>query len=302
MGDRDRSMKYGLLTMQDRPLSELFTEWRLAEEAGVHSLWVADHFVNPVDAHSDWFDGWTLLAALATMTSRVRIGTLVSSMTLRNPVYLAREALTIDHLSQGRVEVGVGAGRVINDHRMTGVPEWSPAERVARFDEFLTVMRSMLDNEVTSFEGAHYRADGATMSPSWVQTPAPPLVVGAIGPRMIGLAARHADVWNTMGGRNVSAEQAQTDTRDRVRLFEEGCHEAGRDPATVRRTFLAFSHYVEQDLWSSHDAFADFVGLHAELGFDEIIFDMPPPASRRRVFEVIGHAVGYSDTSSGGPL
>lgn len=292
MGDRGRTMKYGLLTMQDRQLSELLTEWRLAEEVGVHSLWVADHFVNPVDAHSDWFDGWTLLAALAMTTSRVRIGTLVSSMTLRNPVYLAREALTIDHLSQGRVEVGVGAGRVVNDHLMTGVPEWSPAERVARFDEFLTVLRSMLDNEVTTFEGTHYHAAGASMSPRWVQSPSPPLVIGAIGPKMIGLAARYADVWNTMGGRNVSPDQAEADTRDRVRLFEEACHLAGRDPLSVRRSFLAFSHYVHQDLWSSRDAFDDFVGLHEELGFDEVIFDVPPVASRLRAIETIGNAIG----------
>jgi alkanesulfonate monooxygenase SsuD/methylene tetrahydromethanopterin reductase-like flavin-dependent oxidoreductase (luciferase family) len=290
-------MKYGMLTMQDRPLAMLFDEWKMVEEAGLHSLWVADHFVSPVDAHCDWFDGWTLLAALATRTSRVRIGALVSSMTLRNPVYLAREALTIDHLSDGRLEIGVGAGRVVNDHLMTGVPEWRPAERVARFDEFLTVMRSMLDNEVTNFAGTYYCAEGATMSPGWVQKPSPPLVVGAIGPRMIGLAARHGDVWNTMGGRHVSAEQAQTDTRDRVRLFEESCHKAGRDPASVRRTFFAFSHYVQQDLWSSDDAFAEFVGLHGELGFDEIIFDMPSPSERDRVFEVLGRAVGSEGNS-----
>lgn len=282
-------MRYGVLTMQDRPWPVLREEWRLLEEAGFDSIWTADHFVNPVDATTDWFDGWTLLAALASTTSNVRLGTLVSSMTLRNPVFLAREALTVDHLSDGRLELGVGAGRVVNDHLMTGVPEWTPRERVERFDEFLTILRSMLSGAVTDFDGAYYQIRGATMSPAWVRRP--PLVVGAIGPKMIGLAARHADIWNTMGGRGVGADQAIEDTRRRVAHFDECCEAAGRDPSSIRRTFLAFSHYVDQDLWSSRQAFDDFVGLHASLGFDEMMFDMPRVEDRQRFLDVVGDAI-----------
>lgn len=284
-------MKYGVLTMQDRPWPMLEEEWRLLESAGFDSIWTADHFVNPVDASTDWFDGWTLLAALAARTTTVRLGTLVSSMTLRNPVFLAREALTVDHLSGGRLELGVGAGRVVNDHLMTGIPEWGPRERVERFDEFLAVLRSMLDGGVTDFDGQYYRIRGAAMAPAWAQQPAPPLVVGAIGPKMIGLAARYADVWNTMGGRNVAPDQAAEDTRRRVAHFEESCVACGRDPSTIRRTFLAFSHYVHQDLWSSQDAFAEFVEFHRALGFEELVFDMPPPTDRDRFLDVVGGAI-----------
>lgn len=284
-------MSFGILTMQDRPWRELVDEWRWLEELGFDSAWTADHFVNPIDAESDWFEGWTLLAALATQTTSMRIGTLVSSMTLRNPALLARQALTVDHISGGRLELGLGAGRVPNDHLMTGVPEWSLGERSARFREFVELIRRLLHDRVTTFEGTHYRAEGAIMAPPAVQRPAPPIVVGALGPKMLRVAAEFGDVWNTIGGRHVSSGEALAETKRRVETFDQLCTELGRAPSSVRRSFLAFSPYVPDDPWQSPEFFVEYVESYRALGFEEIIFDVPPPARRRDVERVAADAM-----------
>lgn len=271
--------RIGILTLPDQPWAQMQAEWRWLEELGVDSLWTADHFVSPSDATADWYEGWTLLAALATVTSRVRIGTLVSSMTLRTPPLMVRQAVTIDHVSDGRMELGVGAGRVVQDHLMTGVEEWLPAERVRRFAEWVEMTRCLLDDSPVTYSGRYYRCQGALIKPTPIQ-PAIPLVVGAVGPRMIGVAARFADTWNTLGNREGSPDQAYEDTRQRVARFDEACVAAGRDPFSVRRSFLAFSKYIPDEPWVSPQSFLDFVGRYAELGFDEIIFDSPPPNLR----------------------
>jgi len=278
---------FGLLTLQNRPWEDLVAEWRWIEDLGFDSAWTADHFVSPLAATDDWFEGWTLLAALATHTSRVRLGTLVSSMTLRNPAVLARQALTVDHISGGRLSLGVGAGQVPDDHRMTGVERWPGPERADRFHEFVAIVRDLLHQRETTRVGTHYRVEGALMAPPPVSRPAPPIVVGALGPRMLRVAAELADVWNTIGGRGVSAEEAVHQTRQRVARFGEACEAFGRDPSSVRRSLLAFSFYVPDRVWDSVDAFEHFVGTYVELGFDEIVFDLPEPGDRHLVERVV---------------
>src|SRR5262249_25823226 len=209
-------------------------------------------------------------------TDRIRIGTLVSSLTLRQPALLARQAITVDHLSRGRLELGIGAGGVPLDHSMTGVEMWSRAERTARFREAVVLVDRLLRSRVVSFDGRYYRTRDALMQPGPVQQPRPPLTVGALGPTMMRIAARYADRWNTFGGRHVSATAAFEDTRARVARFNAFCRELGRDPGTVIRSFLVFPEYVPEDCWASVDAFVDFVGRYAALGIDEFIFDWPP--------------------------
>ena len=117
-----------------------------AKESGFDSVWVVDHFVNPTMPTGRWFEGWTMLAALAARTNRVRLGALVTSISFRNPAMLAKEALTVDHISDGRLELGIGAGGQVNDHTMTGSEPWPPAERVDRFGEFIAIVDALLDN------------------------------------------------------------------------------------------------------------------------------------------------------------
>jgi alkanesulfonate monooxygenase SsuD/methylene tetrahydromethanopterin reductase-like flavin-dependent oxidoreductase (luciferase family) len=271
-----RPVRVGFLTLQNVPWTTLVQRWRLAEHLGFDSVWVADHFVSPFRPTDDWFEGWTLLAALARETQRIRIGTLVSSLTLRQPALLARQAITVDHLSGGRLELGIGAGGVPLDHSMTGVAMWSTAERTARFREAVALLDQLLRSRTVSFDGRYYRAHEALMHPGPVQQPRPPLIVGALGPAMMRIAARYADRWNTFGGRHVSAVSAFEDTRERVARFNAYCREAGRDPGTVTRSFLVFPEYVPEDCWASDDAFVDFVGRYAALGIGEFIFDWPP--------------------------
>lgn len=271
-----RPVRLGFLTLQNVPWTTLVERWRLAEQLGFDSVWVADHFVSPFRPTDPWLEGWTLLAALARETRRIRIGTLVSSLTLRQPALLARQAITVDHLSGGRLELGVGAGGVPLDHSMTGVEMWSPAERTARFREAVALLDQLLRSRTVTFDGRYYRAREALMHPGPVQQPRPPLIVGALGPATMRIAARYADRWNTFGGRHVSATAAFEDTRERVARFDAYCREAGRDPDTVVRSFLVFPEYVPEDCWASAGAFVDFVGRYAALGIGEFIFDWPP--------------------------
>jgi alkanesulfonate monooxygenase SsuD/methylene tetrahydromethanopterin reductase-like flavin-dependent oxidoreductase (luciferase family) len=271
-----RPLRLGFLTLQNVPWATLVERWRLAEALGFDSVWVADHFVSPFRPTDDWLEGWTLLAALARETRRIRIGTLVSSLTLRQPALLARQAITVDHLSGGRLELGIGAGGVPLDHTMTGVEMWTPAERTARFREAVSLLDQLLRARTVSFTGRYYQAREALMHPGPLQHPRPPLIVGALGPAMMRIAARYADRWNTFGGRHVSATAAFEATRERVARFASYCREAGRDPDTVVRSFLVFPEYVPEDCWASDGAFVDFVGRYAALGIGEFIFDWPP--------------------------
>lgn len=279
--------RFGILILQNRSWPDLRADVDWILERGFDSVWTADHFVNPLDASTDWFDGWSILGALAATTSEVNIGPLVSSMTLRNPAVLVRQAMTVDHISGGRLRLGVGAGQVPNDHTMTGVPRWPGPERADRFHEFVSIIRQLLDNRECTFSGTHYNLEGTSISPAPLSQPTIPLVVGAIGPRMVRIAAEYADVWNTIGGRGLAPAEALQQTTERVELFNEACVEFGRDPASVRRSMLAFSFYVDDQLWRSVDAFDDYVGTHRELGFDEVIFDMPPPEIRDDVARIL---------------
>ena len=150
-----------------------------------------------MDPSRPWFDLWTLLAAVAQATDRIRIAPYVAQIPLRNPAVLARQVLAVDHISNGRVEVGLGLGRpVAPSYRMMGIPNWDNAERVDRFGEYVEIVERMLENEQTTYEGRYYRVEGATVHRS-VQSPRPPITIAAMGPRMLRRAARYAPPWGT---------------------------------------------------------------------------------------------------------
>ena len=151
------------------------------ETTGFDSAFLADHFANPF-GRTDWLECWTLLAALANATQRIRIGNLISSPIYRHPAVIAQHALTVDHISGGRLEVGLGAGGSPFDHSMTGVPMWSLRERVDRLGEFVTVVDQMLRQEVTTYKGEYYEVAEALMLSKPLQQPRPRLLVAADGP------------------------------------------------------------------------------------------------------------------------
>jgi alkanesulfonate monooxygenase SsuD/methylene tetrahydromethanopterin reductase-like flavin-dependent oxidoreductase (luciferase family) len=272
--------RFGVLLLQNAPTTVLIDRARRAEAMGFDQVWVGDHFVNPYVPEQDWFDGWLILAALAASTGRVRLGPLVSSVTLHNPARLARMAMTVDHLSGGRLELGIGPGGAPLDYAMTGLPIWPPGERVDRLEETLEIVEALLELGAVDHRGRHYRIEGALVSPRPVQQPRPPITVGALGRRAIGVAARHADTWNTYGvavGRDIRGALdhagAVEATRQRVALLEEACIAAGRDPASIRRSFLTFQGITEPI--REPEAFIGFVRDFQATGIDDFVLYWP---------------------------
>ncbi|MFD9706404.1 LLM class flavin-dependent oxidoreductase [Lentzea sp. NPDC059081] len=204
--------------------------WQRAEELGYDSISIFD-FLRPWAYPPDWpcFEGTTLLAALASRTSRIRCAMMVSPITWRHPAVMANIASTLDHISGGRLEFGVGAGGTDRAYEQYGIPFPSTAVRAGMLDEACRVLRSLWERDETTFHGEHYTFDRACLAPKPVQARLP-LIVGANGLRhMIPLAARHADVWN-------SVSASPQEYRRKVEVFDDACERAGRDPGEVRKS------------------------------------------------------------------
>jgi alkanesulfonate monooxygenase SsuD/methylene tetrahydromethanopterin reductase-like flavin-dependent oxidoreductase (luciferase family) len=273
--------------------------WRFLEELGFDSLWVADHYAHLYKPKADWLDGWTLLTALATQTSRVRLGALVTNMMLHNPAMLAKQAITIDHISGGRLEVGLGSGTPGDiSYGMVGVEDLDPPQRVGRFREFVEMMDSLLRNEETTYEGRYYSVKGAILNPRPVQEPRPPLTVAALGPTMLQIAAKYADRWNTYPGRGVEPQDVLGVVRGRNEMLSEYCEKIGRDPGEITRSLLVYGRASIEAPFASVAAFEDFVGQYREIGIEEFVFYYPPEewypgsvAGENEVFERVAREV-----------
>ena len=262
--------QFGIQTIQTWTWPEMRDRWQWFESLGFESLWLPDHFVPTARPEGPFFEAWTLLAALATHTERARIGILVSSNTFRHPSLLAKQAVTLDHISEGRLELGIGAGWFRDEHRMFGLDFPETGELVDRYAEALDLLDRYLSNDITSFEGEYYSLENALNRPAPIQRPRPPIVIGAHGPRMINLAARYADTWNSRG--------TPQEMRDRNARMDAACAKNGRDPKSVKRSMLyVIAQMKEENPWDSIDAFTDFVGRFSEAGVEEFIFQPPPP-------------------------
>lgn len=223
---------------------------RRAEEMGFGCVWIPDHYINGRRLEDDWFEAWATLGALAATTERIRLGTLVSSITLRNPSVLARAATTLDHISGGRLELGIGAAGSSTDHSMTGIPERTGAERAERLEEAVAIVRGLLTDGHADAVGPHYPIEGAQLCPQPVQDPRPPVTVGALGKRSMRLAARLADAWNTQPmragapfGDVLTGEEELSLLRERTAFVDRACEDVGRDPATLRHSYLLLGTY-----------------------------------------------------------
>lgn len=276
-------LRFGIVVLPDTPWTEILERAGRYEAAGLDSVWVADHFVHYANPTGPWLECWTLLAGLATRTSRIRLGPLVSHAIYRNPAVLARQAMTVDHLSAGRLELGIGTGASDYDWRIAcGQEPWPFAERVERFGEATEIVDRLLRGETTTYEGRYYRVADATLQPGPLQRPRPPMTVAASGTRMVRLAARYADVWITEGnyrelwGTNATAADVLRITRERGELLSEEAAALGREPGAIRRAFLAgFSPGLEAP-WASGDVFREFIGRYREIGCS--VFILPEPS------------------------
>ncbi len=262
-----RRLRFGLCTDQNLSWGKTLERWQLFERLGFDSAWDCDHFIQPSRPDGPYLESWTLLAALAARTDRIRIGVLVSSNTFRHPALLAKQAVTVDHVSGGRLELGLGAGWYEPEHRMYGLDFPEPRELVDRFEEAVQVVDSLLRNELVSFHGEHYRLTDAPFRPGPVQRPRPPLTLGAHRPRMLGIVARYADAWNSHG--------TVEEIRSRNAILDEACSRIGRQPSEIVRSLYYWVPRSADDPWSSTDAFLDVVGRYGEAGIEEFILDHP---------------------------
>ncbi|TDC74567.1 LLM class flavin-dependent oxidoreductase [Streptomyces hainanensis] len=291
-------LRFGLMTYEAAPWDELTARWRAFERQGWDALWAGDHLWSDLaddgTTSRPRFDAWLLAAGIAAATERVTVGTLVSAFPLRNPAVLAKQAITLDHLSGGRFVTGIGAGGNPRDHAVAGADSWEPAERAARFGEYATVVRGMLDQDRFDFAGDHYRVEGAVRAPAPLAAPRPPLLVAAHLESTLTVAARHADVWSSYGSlfsqlrRGVRLTEAESVrlTARRGRLLDEHAERAGRDPATIRKTFMA--GFTEDAPFESVERFRDFVGRYATIGITEFMFPFPLQGRHRDgVFEEV---------------
>jgi alkanesulfonate monooxygenase SsuD/methylene tetrahydromethanopterin reductase-like flavin-dependent oxidoreductase (luciferase family) len=248
-------VKLGVITLQNAPWSDLVDRWRRLEELGVETIWVADHLGHRTFAPGDpWQEAWACLAGLAYETRTPRIGPLVSPMTFRNPAVLARQALTLDELSGGRLELGVGTGASEWDHAAAGITFGTAKERASAFGPWLERLLELI---------AEFGGDRAI-----------PLTLAGRGPTILRLAARYADRWNTFGGIGISADEGLRRGREDNARLDELCVETGR--MVVRSALLGYHAFVAETPWASDSAFGDVVERWQDVGFDELIFYYPP--------------------------
>jgi alkanesulfonate monooxygenase SsuD/methylene tetrahydromethanopterin reductase-like flavin-dependent oxidoreductase (luciferase family) len=254
------AMKLGAVVIPFEPWEQVVRWADEVEELGLDYLWLPDHLVNPY-GRRPFYDGWTSLAALAERTSRIRVGTLVSSIVFREPRLLARQAIAVDHVSAGRLELGVGAGSD-DDNDAAGLAPWTPRDRSERLRRFVEALDELV------------RGDERRGTP--LQRPRPPLTIAAWSPRNIRLAAERADRWNTMGGYGLSAEDGLARATEQNELLGLCCAEIDRDPRSIVRSFLYGYRWVAETPFVSVEAFAAFAERYRAAGFDELYFYYPP--------------------------
>ena len=274
-------MKFSVWPNPARPAGEILDLARFADAEGWYGMWFADHYmpntgseaIEPGDVH----ECWAMLPAIAAVTERIRLGSLVAPTSVHHPAVLANRATTIDHVSNGRMVLGIGAGWQINEHKAYGIELEEPAERVSRFDEAIQIMRSLLGNDRTDFHGEFYDITDAPADPKPVQSPLP-ILVGTGSPRMLRITARHADEWNTWGAPDMAGGA--------LTKLLAACEQVDRDPATMWKSAQALvfmsdnvelaeniraGDMGERSIIGSNDQLVDELGRYVELGFDELI-------------------------------
>ncbi len=209
---------------------ELRDRVRLADREGIRSVWFMDHLYPPGMPAVPSFEAWTTATALAPSTERIRLGHLVLANGFRHPALLAKMAVTLDHASGGRLDLGLGSGSYPPEYRQFGLELPSERERAARLDEALRVLKLLFTEDAPTFTGRHYQLDAAPSLPRPLQRPHPPIHVGGAGERRtLPLVARHADVWNC-------PTYALAELPRKLDVLRAECARIGRDPASLRVT------------------------------------------------------------------
>jgi alkanesulfonate monooxygenase SsuD/methylene tetrahydromethanopterin reductase-like flavin-dependent oxidoreductase (luciferase family) len=286
-------VRLGLVILPSDRWAEARSQWEWADRSGFHTAWTYDHVRWGGMPDGPWHAAVPVLAAAATVTGRIRLGTLVATPNFRHPVTLARDALALDDLSTGRLDLGLGPGSGGPDSTALGQEPWAPPERLARFEEFLQVLQPIVDGEPTArttVRTAHYAATEAPSTPGAFQRPLP-LTIAAGGPKGLRLAALYGHDWVTVGptgGVRGTPETVFEAVTRQLPLLSEACRAAGRDPSAIGRVLL---WTPTEPVLTSLDQFDELVGPVAERGFDQVVLHHPaqtgPYGGDVKVFERI---------------
>ncbi|WP_435737200.1 LLM class flavin-dependent oxidoreductase [Cellulosimicrobium sp. PMB13] len=286
-------MRVSTVILPVYPWREAREVWREADDLGFHTAYTYDHLSWRTFRDGPWFGTVPTLAAAAVVTDRVRLGTLVTSPNFREPVTFAKDVMTLDDVSGGRVTVGLGAGTTGFDASVLGGEPWSARERADRLRDFTVLLDRLLTEPAVTHEEGHYRAREARTIPGSVQTPRVPFAIAATGPRGLRLTARFGQAWVTTGdgrlGDDATPAQSRAAVRAQVERLEAACDDAGRDPSGVERVLL--TGFTPDRALESVDAFVETAAGYAEVGITEIVVHRPIPGTQfegeQSVFERI---------------
>jgi alkanesulfonate monooxygenase SsuD/methylene tetrahydromethanopterin reductase-like flavin-dependent oxidoreductase (luciferase family) len=276
----DRQLSFGIKTS---PMSTTYESilgvWREADSIPeIEHAWLWDHFLPLFRAPNEpVHEGWTLLAALAGQTERLRLGLMVTSNAVRPPAVLAKMATTVDVISHGRLVLGIGVGGTrqppgvdnpaVREYAAYGLPLVPPAVGVDRLSEACTIIRRMWTEEAFDFDGRHYHLRQVVCEPKPVQRPRPPIMIGGWGERTLRVVAEHADIWNIPGPPHHSVEQVG----DRARVLDKLCRAIGRDPGAIERSTQIIVSYDEPA--RSRSAILQLV----DLDVTHLVLGLPTP-------------------------
>jgi F420-dependent oxidoreductase-like protein len=263
-----RNLSFGIKTAPQHTTYEAMLQvWREADlEPAFTHAWLFDHFV-PLSGDQDGpcLEGWTLLSAFAAQTERLRVGVMVTGNTYRHPAILANMGATVDIISGGRLDFGIGAGWNELEHTSYGIPLYAPAERIHRLAEACEVIRLLWVEPIANFAGEYYQLKEARCEPKPVQKPHPPFVIGGSGERLtLRVVAQFASIWNFAGG--------PVDEFSRLSgVLDQHCAAVGRDPSTIARS-------VQLPIDPLHlDDTRDVVGRFIEAGATHLILNLGNP-------------------------
>lgn len=284
-------MRFSFWPAASQPWNEVVELVGHAEASGWDGIWYADHFMpNEEDVSAPCNEAWSTIAALAAVVPRVRIGTMVLGNTYRHPAVLAKMAATVDHISGGRLVLGLGAGWQENEHRAYGLEIFTVGGRLRRLEEACQVIKALFNERRASFEGKYYRITDAPLEPKPLQNPLP-LMIGGAGEKVtLRIVARYADEWNTWG---------EVDRmKQKMEILDRHCEAVGRDPSDIQRS-AAVQVYLSDDaqrvaeIRANPPAYASIAGTveelrevvaaYADAGVDELIvpdFNLDPGAAK----------------------
>ena len=276
--DTDTTPRISIVLGQRAAWPELLARVRETEALGFDGLFLVDHFFGLFDVSEPTHEAYTMLAALAPFTQRMRLGVMVCGNMYRHPAFLLKQAISVDHISGGRVDFGVGAGWLEREHEAYGFPYPTARERVDRFAEALEIWDLLQRQERTTYEGAHYRLLDAPFEPKSLQQPRLPVLIGGSGPRMLRLTARHADIWNMVA---TPEEGAAVNRR-----LSAICEEIGRDPASLVRSVSP-----SINLLASVEAFVAGVASYRAAGFRDVYMPWPRTEAEVPVLRAVARDV-----------